>query len=139
VSRGVRVSAVRLPQVHDRDWQGLVTYLIAVGRENGVSAYVGDGRGRGPAVHRHDAARLYRLALEKGEVGARYRATHKVGNPLQSGGLCLRLVRPRAWHPLRMIDTGLVQVQHKRLAAWVNECCLLDAFCPLIALIDMID
>jgi len=83
VTRGVRVSAIRLPQVHDRDKQGLVTYAIAVAREKGVSAYVGDGLNRWPAVHRLDAAPLYRLALEKGSAGARYHAVAEEGVPVR--------------------------------------------------------
>jgi nucleoside-diphosphate-sugar epimerase len=70
---------VRLPQVHDRVKQGLVTYAIAIAREKGVSAFVGDGLNRWPAVHRLDAAPLYRLALEKGPAGARYHAVGEEG------------------------------------------------------------
>jgi nucleoside-diphosphate-sugar epimerase len=83
VSRGVRASAMRLPQVHNRIKQGLITYLIEIAREKGVSAYVGDGRNRWPAAHLIDTARLYRLALEKGSAGAQYHAVAEEGVPLR--------------------------------------------------------
>jgi nucleoside-diphosphate-sugar epimerase len=78
-AQGVRAAAVRLPQVHDPVKQGLVTYLINIAREKGVSAYIGDGRNRWAAVHVLDAARLYRLALEKASAGARYHAVAEEG------------------------------------------------------------
>ncbi|MGB7727200.1 MAG: SDR family oxidoreductase [Candidatus Acidiferrum sp.] len=81
-SRGVRVSVMRLPQVHDTVKQGLIKYLIAVAREKGVSAHVGDGLNRWPAVHLLDCAHLYRLVLEKSSAGARYNAVTEEGVPL---------------------------------------------------------
>jgi nucleoside-diphosphate-sugar epimerase len=84
VAHGVRVSVVRLPQVHDRDKQGLVSYAIAMARDKGVSAYVGDGLNRWSAVHRLDAAPLYRLALEHGTAGARYHAVAEAGVPVRA-------------------------------------------------------
>ena len=76
---GVNLSVVRLPQVHDTVKQGLITPLVALAREKGVSAYVGDGLNRWPAAHVLDVARLYRLALEKREPGARYHAVAEEG------------------------------------------------------------
>jgi nucleoside-diphosphate-sugar epimerase len=82
-SRGVRASVVRLPQVHDRVKQGLITYMIATAREKRISAFVGDGLNRYAAVHVLDAARLYRLALEKESAAARYHAVAEQGVPIR--------------------------------------------------------
>lgn len=76
--QGVNVTVVRVPQVHNRVKQGLVTTMIAVARQQGVSAYVAEGLNRWPAAHVTDVARLYRLALEKGEP-SRYHAVAEEG------------------------------------------------------------
>ncbi|HEX3366416.1 SDR family oxidoreductase [Phenylobacterium sp.] len=77
--RGVRAMIVRLPQVHDTQKAGLVTYAIDVAKEKGVSAYIGDGSARWAAAHVDDVAKVYRLALEKGVAGARYHAVGESG------------------------------------------------------------
>jgi nucleoside-diphosphate-sugar epimerase len=81
--RGVNVSVVRLPQVHDTVKQGLITYAVSLAREKGVSAYIGEGLNRWPAAHVLDVARLYRLALEKHEAGSRYHAVAEEGVPMR--------------------------------------------------------
>ncbi len=78
-AEGVNVSVVRLPQVHDPVAQGLITPAIAMFREKGACAYVGDGLNRWPAAHVLDVARLYRLALERAEPDARYHAVAEEG------------------------------------------------------------
>lgn len=81
--KDVNASIVRLPQVHDPVKQGLVTYLIALAREKGVSAYVGEGANRWAAAPVLDVARLYRLVLEKNEAGAKYHAVAEEGVPMR--------------------------------------------------------
>jgi nucleoside-diphosphate-sugar epimerase len=78
-ARGVNTSVVRLAQIHDTRKQGLVPYVHAVAREKRVSAYIGDGSIRWPAAHVSDAARLYRLVIEKAEPGAIYHAVDEQG------------------------------------------------------------
>ena len=78
---GIDVRVVRLPQVHDTVRQGLISPFIAISRERGVAAYVGDGANRWPAAHVLDVARLYGLVLDKGRRGARYHAVAEEGIP----------------------------------------------------------
>ena len=80
---GGNVSAVRLPQVHNPLKQGLISPMIELAREKGVSAYVDEGVNRWAAVHLDDAARLYVLALEKHQAGSRYNAVAEEGVPMR--------------------------------------------------------
>jgi nucleoside-diphosphate-sugar epimerase len=101
--RGVRVSVVRLPQVHDTRKAGLVTFLIALAREKGFAAYVGTGENHWPAAHVSDVARLYRLALERTGGVARYHAVAEEGVRLREiAGVVGKGLRV----PVRPLDPG---------------------------------
>lgn len=112
VSRGVRASVVRLPQVHDTAKAGLVTYLINLAREKKVSAFIGEGLNRWAAVHRLDAARVYRLALEKGTSGARYHA-------VAEEGVTVREIADVIGHGLKLPVVSIVPEKAREHFGWL--------------------
>lgn len=77
--RDVNVSYVRVPQVHDTRKQGVITYLVEIYRAKRQVGYVGDGAARLAAAHVTDVARVFQLAVERGEPGARYHAVAEEG------------------------------------------------------------
>lgn len=111
--RGVRTMIVRLPQVHDTEKQGLVSYAIQIAREKGVSAYMGEGCNRWPAVPRFAAAALYKLVLEKGEEGKRY-------NAVAEEGVSMREIAEVVGQGLKIPVVSLSQEQAAEHFGWLG-------------------
>lgn len=116
---GVRVSVIRMPQVHDQNRQGFASYLMDHARKQGVSAYVGDGQNRWPAVHRLDAARLYSLVLDKGVSGERY---HAVGEE----GVAVREVAEAIGKRLDVPVTSLSEEDSAGHFGWLDRIARMD-------------
>lgn len=81
LAAGANMGIIRLPQVHDTAHFGLITFLAQVARQKGFVGYAGDGSNLWPATHVSDAARVYRLALERAAPGAVYHAAAEAGVP----------------------------------------------------------
>jgi nucleoside-diphosphate-sugar epimerase len=113
IPKGVRASVMRLPQVHDTVKQGLVTYAIALAREKGVSAYIGAGETRWAAAHVSDVARLYKLALEKNEAGAKY---HAVGEE----GVCMKDIAETIGRGLKVPVVSLTPEEAQAHFGWLG-------------------
>lgn len=117
-ANGVNVSVMRLPQVHDTTRQGLITYAVGVARDKGVSCYVGDGRNRWSAVHILDAARIYRLALERAERGARYHAIAEEGVALRD---VAEAIGKRLKLPVKAIEPKEAEAHFGWLAPFIGR------------------
>jgi nucleoside-diphosphate-sugar epimerase len=83
-SRNVRSSVLRLPPTnHGEGDQGFMATLVGIAHDKGISAYIGDGSNRWPAVHRLDSAHLFRLALEGAPAGSTLHAVADEGVPIR--------------------------------------------------------
>lgn len=110
---------MRLPQVHGTRKQGRITYHIETARQLGRLAYVGEGKNRVPAVHVSDAARLYRLTLEKGHAGAHY---HAVGEE----GVALRDIAEVIGAGLRMPVESITPEEAPKYFGWMAHLATID-------------
>ena len=114
---GVNAMTIRLPQVHDRFRQGLITWFIDLALAKGVSAYVGEGTGRFAAAHVSAVARLYRLVLEHGVAGKAYHAVAEEGVALRA---IAETIGKRFDLPVRSIEEAKVEEHFGWMARFSN-------------------
>jgi len=117
--RGVSVGVVRLSQIHDPVKQGLISPLIDLARDRGVSAYVGEGGNRWCAAAVEDVARLYALALDQHEPGARWNAVAEEAIPMQ-------LIAEAIGSGLRIPASSLTAAEAAEHFGWMAEFASLD-------------
>lgn len=117
-SEGVNASVIRLPpSVHDKGDKGFVPFMIAMAKKNGVSAYPNEGNNHWPAVHRLDAAKLFRLAIEKPRRGALYNAIGETGIPLKN---IAALIAKKLNLPLVSISNENIAEHFEWMSAFIN-------------------
>jgi nucleoside-diphosphate-sugar epimerase len=118
---GVRGAVIRLaPITHEAGAGGFLSPLVAAAQEKGVAAYIGDGANRWPAGHRRDAARVYRLAVEKGERGAAY-------HPIGDEGVTTRTIAEAIGKRLGLPTTSLSPDQAAAHFGWIGMFASVDA------------
>jgi nucleoside-diphosphate-sugar epimerase len=117
---GIRGAVIRLaPITHEAGTGGFLPPLVAVAKDKGVAAYIGEGANRWPAGHRRDAARVYRLAVEKGEAGAAY-------HPIGDEGVTTRAIAEAIGKRLGLPTVSLSPEQAGEHFGWIGMFAALD-------------